>query len=338
MESLFKSGFRSFLESSYIDFIEYGNHFFFPDFQFTVELVPANFSPQLVDRLPGKSRTDFHNSPLIINGLTNQELVLFETKKIENQTSVFECGQQEQAENNEVGEDKVFLFEDRWWAAREMVQERILARLERFRSVFARKCKVISGRGNPQFGETIREFLKKNHTYSSAKCRYRYALEYEGEIVAVATFSEGRPMVRKISDMLKNVPKEEQPGEDIVIFDSYEWVRYASLPGIRVAGGMGKLLKAFIEERYTRVEPGTPIEIMTYSDTEWSNGDVYTKLGFKYAGERPPIEYHVNKNNYIRYQQRLYEKELAQGASPDEFYTIHNLGSKKFLLQIMPHI
>ena len=144
--------------------------------------------------------------------------------------------------------------------------------------------------------------------------------------------------------MLKNVPKEEQIEkngslkEDIVIFDSYEWVRYASLPGIRVVGGMGKLLNAFIQERYTRIQPGTPMEIMTYSDTEWGNGEVYLKLGFRYAGERPSVEYHVNKKNYTRYPQRLYEKELQQGALPNEFYTIKNLGSKKFLMQIIPNM
>lgn len=291
MESLFKSGFRSFLESSYIDFIEYGNSFIFPDYEFAVELVPAEESAKLVQYTGNASQ----------NGLS----------------------------------DVVFLYEDRWWSARNMVQERILARLERFRSVFARKCRVLSGRGNPQLGEQVREFLQKHHTYSSAKCRYRYALEYEGEIVAVATFSEGRPMVRRIDSPLQNVPKEEQEDANILIFDSYEWIRYASLPGVRVVGGMGKLLNAFIEERYTRIEPGTPIEVMTYSDTEWSNGDVYAKLGFKYAGEREPVEYYVHKQTYIRYSQRLYEKELLSGALPDDFYTIRNLGSRKFLLQIL---
>ena len=223
MENVFKSGFRSFLESSYIDFIEYGNLFLFPDYEFSVELVPA-----------GHPVTGFQEGDM----------------------------------------DKVYLFEDRWWSSRQMVQERILARLERFRSVFARKCRVLSGRGDVQLGERIREFLLKNHAYSSAKCRYRYALEYEGEIVAVATFSEGRPMVRKLSNPLVNVPREEHDNGNIVIFDSYEWVRYASLPGIRVIGGMGKLLSAFIEERFTRVAPGTPLEVMTYSDTEGGNGDV----------------------------------------------------------------
>ena len=294
MESLFKSGFRSFLESSYIDFIEYGNSFIFPDYEFAVELVQAGCS----------ATGNFAEK------LSCPELKVPFT-------------------------DVVYLYEDRWWSARNMVQERILARLERFRSVFARKCRVLSGRGNPQLADIVREFLQKHHAYSTAKCRYRYALEHEGEIVAVATFSEGRPMVRRIDSPLQNVPKEEQENASILIFDSYEWIRYASLPGVRVVGGMGKLLNAFIEERYTRIEPGTPIEVMTYSDTEWSNGDVYEKLGFKYAGNRAPVEYHVHKQTFARYQQRLYEKELLAGALPDDFYTIRNLGSKKFLLQIL---
>ena len=283
---MFKSSFRSFLDTSYIDFVEYGNTFVFPDYEFQVHLVPA--------------------------GGTVCE---YEEKK--------------------AAPDIVYLYEDRWWGAKEMVQERILARLERFTSVFARKCKVLSGRGNTSMPDLVNDFLRKHHTYSTAKCRYRYALEYEGQIVAVATFSEGRPMVRKIEDLLLNVPKDEQENANILIFDSYEWIRYASLPGVRVVGGMGRLLKAFIEERYSRIEPGTPLEVMTYSDTEWGNGDVYLKLGFKYAGSRPPVQYYVNRQTFARLSERLYEKELQNGALPSDFYTVQNLGSRKFLLQML---
>lgn len=292
MDNTFKSSFRSFLESSYIDFIEYGELFFFPDFDFSVYLVTGCST-----RGPG-IQLDTSNSAA----------------------------------------DRLYLYEDRWWAARKMVQERIFARLERFRSVFARKCRVLTGRNNPEFGEMVREFLERHHSYSSAKCRYRFALEYEGEIVAVATFSQGRPMVRKVESPLQNVPREEQLNADIVVFDSYEWVRYASLPGVRVVGGMGKLLNAFIEERLGKIGYDTPMEIMTYSDTEWSNGDVYLKLGFSYAGEREPVQYFVHKRNYTRLSQRLYDKALQEGAHPDDFYTIYNKGSKKFLMQITPKI
>ena len=318
MESLFKSGVRSFLESSYIDFIEYGNTFIFPEYDFQLELIPA----------------ESRNSYL---GDTGSPKV----PETGSATGLSQCassgysGGTDSTFSKELPGDILFLFEDRWWAARELVQERILARLERFRSVFARKCRVLSGRGDQQLGERVREFLQRYHSYSSAKCRYRYALEHEGEIVAVATFSEGRPMVRKMEQPLLNVPKDEQQNANILIFDSYEWVRYASLPGVRVVGGMGKLLNAFIDERFTRIEPGTPLEIMTYSDTEWSSGDVYEKLGFKFAGERPPVEYHVHRKSFKRLPQRLYEKELLAGALPEDFYVIRNLGSRKFLLQLL---
>lgn len=315
---MFKSGVRSFLESSYIDFIEYGNTFIFPDYDFQLELIPA------------ESRNSYSGEI----SCTKSPEAGSNTWLSQYRSSSYTAGI-DSFFSKELPGDILFLFEDRWWAARELVQERILARLERFRSVFARKCRVLSGRGDQQLGERVREFLQRYHSYSSAKCRYRYALEHEGEIVAVATFSEGRPMVRKMEQPLLNVPKDEQQNADILIFDSYEWVRYASLPGVRVVGGMGKLLNAFIDERFTRIEPGTPLEIMTYSDTEWSNGDVYTKLGFSYAGERPPVEYHVHKKTYQRLNQRLYEKEIQNGALPSDFYSIQNLGSKKFLLQIL---
>lgn len=292
MNNLFKTSFRSFLESSYIDFIEYGELFVFPDYNFSIQLVP-------------KDLDILSDIPQILH----------------------------KEEDSVEADDVLYLYEDRWWSSKKMVQERIFARLERFRSVFARKCRVLSGRDNPAFGEMVREFLEKYHSYSSTKCRYRFALEYEGDIVAVATFSQGRPMVRKVESPLLNVPKEEQLNANIIVFDSYEWVRYASLPGIRVVGGMGRLLNAFIEERSAKIGIETPIEIMSYSDTEWSSGDVYLKLGFSYAGEREPVQYFVNKKDFSRLSLRLYEKAIQEGASPDDFYTIYNKGSKKFLLQ-----
>ena len=145
-------------------------------------------------------------------------------------------------------------------------------------------------------------------------------------------------MVRNLDEPLKNVPKESM--QDIssskaVIFDSYEWIRYASLPGVRVVGGMGRILNAFLQERVARKDnPLTPLEIMTYSDNEWSNGDVYLKLGFKYAGDREPVVLYVHKKTYIRYSQKEYEKLLLSGVGEDEFYKIKNKGSRKFLLQL----
>lgn len=113
-------------------------------------------------------------------------------------------------------------------------------------------------------------FLNSFHRLGDTACRYRYGLfiqkcgsdEYPvGTLVAVAGFSGARKWVKG--------------GRTV---RSCEWVRFASLPDIRIAGGMGKLLKAFISEVH-------PDDVMSYAPASWSDGDVYRKLGFIYEGD-----------------------------------------------------
>lgn len=263
--------------------------------------------------------------------------------------------------------DLLYLYEDRWYGCRAVTEARILSRLGRFRSVFARKCRIIGSKDPEASGRAgaFARFLEKYHAYGDAKSKYRYGLLYDGELVAVATFSASRPMVRRILEPYKNVPPEEVaslrfatdflPGRtayssrDAVMVQSYEWVRYASLPDVRVAGGMGRLLRAFLKEitqKNALAGSRQPVEVMTYSDNEWSGGAVYEKLGFVPAGERPPVEYYVEKETYRRFSGRKLrayynlsqtEKIPATGMLPrsflNRFYTISNRGSRKFLLR-----
>ncbi len=131
-------------------------------------------------------------------------------------------------------------------------------------TVFARNCSVrrIS---KPESAA----FLDANHRMGDTTARYRYGLFVErttsssetalpkGTLVAVSTFSNPRRWLK--SDR---------------IVRSCEWVRHASLKGIRVVGGMGKLLQAFIDEV-------APDDVMTYADASWSDGDAYKALGFE---------------------------------------------------------
>lgn len=316
MEPRFKSSFREFLQSVEVDFIVEGDCFIFPKQQVNIFLIHAH-TPQ------------WTNVPVAGEG------------------------------------DRLYLYEDRWWHCTELVKMRILARLAHFRSVFARKCKVVSGEewrkmmkeGHP----SDVEFLEKYHSYGGAKSKYKYALVYDNKIVAVATFSAPRPMVRRIANPFSNVPHNEMGTirmlehvhlddrayslSDAVLVQSYEWVRYASLPDIRVVGGMGKLLHAFFNDIKSK---GTaPIEVMTYSDNEWSAGDVYEKLGFTFVGEREPVAYFVNRVTYERLSERKLVqnvKKIEQATIPiqsfsDYFYKIKNMGSRKFLIQLpaLPH-
>ena len=112
-----------------------------------------------------------------------------------------------------------------------------------------------------------RTFIERYHRYGWSKCRYCYGLFVEkegrdgqfhkGDLVAVSCFSNAR--------------KWEKDGASI---KSYEWVRYASVEGVRVSGGMGKMLNAFIEDI-------RPDDVMSYAPlSEGNEGEVYLKLGF----------------------------------------------------------
>ena len=97
---------------------------------------------------------------------------------------------------------------------------------------------------------------------------------------------------------------------------SFEWVRYASLPGVRVLGGMGKLLDRFVEEV-------GPEDVMTYADLEWSDGRAYRELGFRPAGPREPVEFAVDPATW-----RRMPLKYVPDASGMLFYT--NFGSLKY--------
>jgi hypothetical protein len=183
------------------------------------------------------------------------------------------------------GERPLIISEDRWKSQSETTRTRILAHMEIFTQIYARNCEI-----RKIDKKTAAEFLNANHSYGDASCRYRYGLYLKrhtghnsgsvsiepGCLVAVATFSNGRKWIK---------------GDKTI--RSYEWTRYASLPEVRLSGGMGRILKAFISD----VQPD---DIMTYADLEWSEGKVYDALGFTLEGWKPPVFFAINTDSWTR--------------------------------------
>ena len=134
--------------------------------------------------------------------------------------------------------------------------------MDRMKRIYARNCEV------RRIGkEAAWPFLEANHRLGGTRCRYFYGLFHSSgggpeELVAVSGFSSPR--------------KWNKGGRTV---RSCEWVRYASARSTRVDGGMGKTLKAFIDE----VEPD---DVMSYADASWSDGDAYQKLGFREEGAK----------------------------------------------------
>lgn len=192
---------------------------------------------------------------------------------------------------------KVLVPEDMWRERPEMMMPRLLAQLGRFRSVFARNTVIL------RIGkEEAASFLDRCHSYRDAASRYRYGVFTKaGELVAVASFSSGRTWVKE--------------GRTV---RSYEWVRYASLPDVRVVGGMGKVLKAFEEDVH-------PDDIMSYADMEWTDGAVYERLGFIEDGIRPPVQFVIDPVSWVR-------TALSRADSVSGMFYHLNMGSVKYRL------
>ncbi|MGM9740400.1 MAG: hypothetical protein ACI3ZP_07320, partial [Candidatus Cryptobacteroides sp.] len=156
-------------------------------------------------------------------------------------------------------------------------------------------------------------FFNACHTYGDASARYRYGLFFEGELVACASFSSPRTWHRPDG-----------------IHKSAEWVRYASLPDVRVVGGMGKLLSRFIEDV-------GPDDVMSYADLEWTDGEVYRKLGFREESLRPPVSFVIDPITYRRRPLTSGKSGFQEDCSPDctDGTLFHvNLGSVKYRLDI----
>lgn len=216
----------------------------------------------------------------------------------------------------------LIITEDRWKRQREMMEARLLAHLEMFGQAYARNCEV----RRIEKAEA-QQFMNENHSYGHAACRYRYGLflrrhtghiakemeamqeagasevirDDRGKLIAVATFSNARKWIKD--------------GKEI---RSYEWTRYASIPDLRVSGGMGKLLKAFIKE----VQPD---DIMSYADLEWSEGEVYERLGFAAEALKEPVMFKVDSETWER-------TPVKSEMSGNLFF--RNFGSRKFRLKL----
>jgi hypothetical protein len=168
-------------------------------------------------------------------------------------------------------------------------------------------------------------FLDQHHLQKSATARLKYglfvrpshvekpsvvALEGQDKLIAVAGFSNPRTFWRN------DLPMR-----------SCELVRFASRQGYTVVGGLDKLLSHFTREI-------APDDLMTYTDTDWSVGESFRKLGFEQVGVLPPV---------LMWAHPVYAKRIklpATSVAEEQRLTaggwkrVYNAGSRKWLKMI----
>ena len=85
----------------------------------------------------------------------------------------------------------VHLWEDVYIRKTDLVQNRIRALLGNSVRIFARNTEV-QHLDQP----SLNEFLDVHHLQASTQAKYKYGLFYKKQLVAAASFSAGRPIVR----------------------------------------------------------------------------------------------------------------------------------------------
>ena len=209
----------------------------------------------------------------------------------------------------------VHLWEDVWLNKREQVLSRINSFCGLNKSLHGRKAKVVEL-------ETAQAkvFLEAYHLQGYIKTKFSFGLRLNDELVAVACFAASRPMKSK--------------GEN---YKSAELVRFATKTGVTIVGGLGKLLKHFLQQVSVN-------DLMTYADRDWSLGKGYDKLGFHFSGTTEAVTFYVDAKTMNRYQSHRLPKKILTAFDEqnilnlDDFLTqtgflkVFNTGNLKYHL------
>lgn len=184
----------------------------------------------------------------------------------------------------------IHIFEDEWDYKREIVQSRIKNLLKiSDQKIYARKCSI---KHVPTKQKT--QFLNDNHIQGSVGSSINLGLYHNGELVSILTFSKGR-------NILKGNKYE------------YELIRFCNKLNSNVVGGASKLLNYFVENY-------KPKEIISYADIRWSNGNLYSKLGFNLISRSSPNYYYIlnrRRTSRLKFKKHIlvsegYDKSLSE--------------------------
>lgn len=144
----------------------------------------------------------------------------------------------------------IHIWEDDWIDKKDIIKSIVSYKLNKISNrIYARLCEVKL----VELKECA-DFLNDNHLQGKVASMLKLGLYYNNELVSLMTFDkfEGR---KKMS------------------VNGWNLNRFCNKINHNVIGGASKLFKFFIKEY-------KPKRIISYADKTWSNGDLYTLLGF----------------------------------------------------------
>jgi len=188
------------------------------------------------------------------------------------------------------GYQLITIFEDEWLYKKEIVKNRLKHFLKKERGLYARKCTI-----NEISSGLAKNFIELHHIQGYAQSSIRLGAFLNNILVAVMTFSTGN--ISKGNKSINNV---------------WELSRFCT--SCSVVGIAGKLL-AYFERNYK------PIEIYSYADKRWSNGNVYNKIGFTFVKNTDPNMWYIPTNEIVRLHRFNFRKDRIKHLATKEGMT-----------------
>lgn len=209
------------------------------------------------------------------------------------------------------------IWEDDWYHKKHIIKSMLSNLIDKKSiKIYARKCEIKKITSND-----AKYFLDLNHLQGNINAKYRYGLYHNDILVSVMTFG-------KLRKSLGNIKLLE--GE-------YEMFRFCNELNLTVVGGASKLFSYFLKHQTVK-------SVTSYSNRDWSIGDLYTKLNFQLdSNTQPGYFWAINNIRYHRYNFRK-DKLVKEGfdATKTEveimhsrnYYRVYNSGNKKWIYNV----
>ena len=210
----------------------------------------------------------------------------------------------------------IHIYEDDWKYKQDIVKSRILNLLGKTSNkIFARKCVIKEIDDNT----IIRKFLVDNHQQGFVGSQIKIGLFYNDELVSLMIFGKQR----------KSMGTKQNK-------DIYEMLRFCNKLNTSIIGGSSKLFDYFIKIY-------NPVEVISYADRSWSQGNLYKKLRFDLVHKTKPNYYYII--NDVRKYRFNFRKDILikEGFDSNKtekeimlerrIFRIYDSGSLKFIFK-----
>ena len=198
----------------------------------------------------------------------------------------------------------IHIWEDDWVLKKDIIKSQILNLFNKSSKIWARKCHVKEIKDS----KIVTKFLDENHIQGKVGSSLKLGLFYKEELVSLMTFDhfEGRKRMNK---------------------DEWNINRFCNKINYSVIGGASKLLKYFINNYDVK-------RVISYADRDWSEGNLYEKLGFYKVSESDPDYKYIFERKRI-HKSRFRKSKTGMSENKLNLTKIWGCGKNKYELCYM---